>query len=102
MNKDAFSKYIQAERDELTRYFDLRKLGVDIRLTEPPVNLAKFVFEIFWNDEQLDALEWWLYDAVGIHANPAKDCLWDENDDPIDVSTPEKIFDYILSLGSTV
>lgn len=53
MNKEAFVKYIEAEREEWSRYWDLCKLGVDIRKDDyKPIQ--NFALSIFLNKEQID------------------------------------------------
>lgn len=101
MNKEAFVKYIEAEREEWNRYWDLCKLGVDIRNGDyKPIQ--NIVLKIFLNHEQLDLLEWWFYDSPdGINGNPKEDCLFDENENPIAVQTPDALFDYLLTLGES-
>lgn len=98
MDKLTFVALINAIIDHYKREEEYAALVREL-YNETPVDRA----ELFLEDicRALDLFEpvdiaWWLWDADGIRGNGPQANLYDFNDKPIDVSTPEKLYDHIM------
>ena len=55
------------------------------------VNILKIIFD------DVDYISWWIWEIdFGTKCTNTNPCIWDENDNPIDVSTPELFYDFLI------
>lgn len=99
-NTELFKKYIAGLRKLETIEIALGKLGVDIMsLTDIYLDVYTPVLNMAFNAEQLEQIDWWLYDSPkGINGNPEKAVLWDSDGEEIDIRTEEKFYEYLQTV----
>ena len=90
MNKHDFIKLI-SDYQEFQEVWDKASefVNVESDLFNYPINLFNFILWSNFNEEQIDWVEWWLYE----HVNGCK--VYDENEKEINLDSIEKLWNFI-------
>jgi hypothetical protein len=96
MNKKKFCealRAIQSYQQNLDKFINLVGISfIDSDIATSTFNMQQCLIELIANYDEavIDDIEWWLYENV--------EKVWIVDDETIDVSTPEKLYDAMFNL----
>lgn len=76
----------------------LEKLGINViecGLVNNNNESQEILLSDIFGKEGCETIMWWLYDAPS--SDRGKDCMWDENKNPIPMKTVEDLYNYLIS-----
>lgn len=97
MNKESFVKVFN-EIEKLEEIYEhLYSFNIDITesdlYTIPHTIFEEYITSNFPEEETQDFIFWWMYEA-------SRKVLEDEKGEVVDITTPEKLWDYLVSDGA--
>lgn len=102
MNKENFIKLISHIRNANNNVDKLYELGVDIMdnpIYEAFNRVVSLYLESSFNESGIETIEWWLYEYSDEDKENKVVAMWEADGTEIDVSTVEKLWEYVSEYG---
>lgn len=103
MNKELFLEYVESLRKALKMQRVLRDVGVDIM--DGLIDQShEFLKKSIWNKEQIENIDWWLYDCPngidGDNLGGEWTTITFGDGSQLKIATAEQLYDYLETIAN--